>query len=117
MNKKNLTVQKINATSFFMKLDTDLFNILRKIHINPEQSQRELADNLGFSLGKLNYCLNELKKKGLVKIRNFKNNPKKFRYIYLLTPNGITLKTKYTINFMQQKMLEYDELRNEIEKK
>ena len=100
-----------------MKLDSDLFNILRKIHKNPEQSQRELAGNLGFSLGKLNYCLNELKKKGLIKIKNFKENPKKIRYMYLLTPRGIALKTKYTINFMKQKMREYDELSNEIKKK
>ena len=100
-----------------MKLDSDLFNILRKIHKNPEQSQRELAGYLGFSLGKLNYCLNELKKKGLIKFKNFKENPKKIRYMYLLTPSGIALKTKYTINFMKQKMREYDELSNEIKKK
>ena len=100
-----------------MKLDDDLFNTLRKIHNNPEISQRELAGDMGFSLGKINYCLNELKKKGLIKIRNFKKNPKKIRYIYLLTPSGISVKTKLTINFMKRKMREYDELQKEIKKK
>ena len=85
-----------------MKLNDDLFNTLRKIHNNPEKSQRELAGDMGFSLGKMNYCLNELKKKGLIKISNFKKNPKKLRYIYLLTPNGISIKTKLTINFMKK---------------
>ncbi len=100
-----------------MKLNDDLFNTLRKIHNNPEKSQRELAGDMGFSLGKMNYCLNELKKKGLIKISNFKKNPKKLRYIYLLTPNGISIKTKLTINFMKKKMQEYDELQKEIKKK
>ena len=57
---------------------------------------------MGFSLGKMNYCLNELKKKGLIKIRNFKKSPDKIKYIYLLTPNGISIKTKLTINFMKK---------------
>tara|TARA_Y100001935_G_C17075168_1_gene393553 strand:- start:89 stop:391 length:303 start_codon:yes stop_codon:yes gene_type:complete len=100
-----------------MKLNDDLFNTLRKIHNNPKISQRELAGDMGFSLGKMNYCLGELKKKGLIKIRNFKKNPKKIRYIYLLTPSGISIKTKLTINFMKRKMREYDELQKEIKKK
>ena len=98
-------------------LKEDQFEVLRKLLKNPESSQRQLADQLGFSLGKLNYCLNELKKKGLIKISNFKKNPKKLRYIYLLTPNGISIKTKLTINFMKKKMQEYDELQKEIKKK
>ena len=67
-----------------MKLNDDLFNTLRKIHNNPEKSQRELAGDMGFSLGKMNYCLNELKKKGLIKISNFKKKSKKIK-IYLST--------------------------------
>lgn len=66
------------------------------------------------SLGKLNYCLNSLKKKGLIKIKNFKNNPNKMKYAYIITPKGITLKTKLTINFMKRKMSEYDELKKEL---
>ena len=72
---------------------------------------------MGFSLGKLNYCLKRLNEKGLVKIKNFKKNPNKLNYVYLLTPKGINEKTKLTINFMKRKMKEYDELKKEIERK
>lgn len=99
------------------KNDQDYFNILRKINNKPNLTQRELAKELGFSLGKLNYCLNALKNKGLVKINNFKKNPNKIGYIYLLTPKGLSIKTKLTLNFMKRKMTEYDELRLEIENK
>ena len=75
----------------------------------------ELAYDLGFSLGKLNYCLKALKEKGLIKVSNFKKNPNKFGYVYQLTPKGIAAKTKITIDFMKRKMREYDELKNEIE--
>jgi len=92
----------------------DNFKVLRKIQKNPESSQRELAQNLGFSLGKLNYCLKALQNKGLVKIENFKKNPKKINYIYVVTPKGIAEKTKLTINFMKRKMQEYDELKKEL---
>ena len=94
----------------------DFFNLLRSIDKNPNSSQRDLADNLGFSLGKLNYCLNALKQKGLIKISNFKKSKKKMSYIYLLTPYGVTTKTKMTINFMKIKMQEYDELQKELKK-
>ena len=92
------------------------FNLLRKIHKKPNANQRELASELNVSLGKLNYVLKELKKKGLVKINNFKNNPNKSGYLYLLTPKGISEKTKLTLNFMKRKMVEYDELKKELEK-
>ena len=95
--------------------NTDHFNVLRKIKSKPNSTQRELAEELGFSLGKLNYCLQALKKKGLVKISNFQKNPNKLSYAYILTPKGITQKTKLTINFMKRKMQEYDELKSEIE--
>ncbi len=82
--------------------ENDLY-VLRKVGKNPLITQRELAKELGFSLGKLNYCITELKKKGLVKIKNFKKNPKKINYIYVLTPKGISEKTRLTINFMKKK--------------
>ena len=94
----------------------DQFKVLRKIDLNPNSTQRELANDLGFSLGKLNYCLKALKKKGLIKIQNFKKNPNKINYVYILTPKGIVEKTKLTINFMKRKMEEYEELRKEVEK-
>ena len=92
----------------------DKLNVLRKIIRNPETTQRELAKDLGFSLGKLNYILSALKDKGLVKIKNFRKNPNKLNYFYVLTPKGITLKTSLTLNFMKRKMREYDELKKEI---
>ena len=95
--------------------NSDHFELLRKIQKNPESSQRQLAEDLGFSLGKLNYCLKALQEKGLVKLENFKKNPKKINYFYVLTPEGIAEKSKLTINFMKRKMREYDELKKELE--
>jgi EPS-associated MarR family transcriptional regulator len=97
------------------KDDQDYLDLLIKIDKNPKFSQRKLAGELGFSLGKLNYCLKALKEKGFIKIKNFKKNPKKLNYIYVLTPKGIAEKTKLTVNFMKLKMKEYDELKKEIE--
>ena len=99
-----------------MKDNQDHFELLRKIEKKPDSTQRELAEDLGFSLGKLNYCLKALREKGLIKIENFKKNPKKINYIYVLTPKGITEKTKLTVNFMKRKMKEYDELKAELKK-
>ena len=99
------------------KDNSDHFELLRKIQKNPESSQRQLAEDLGFSLGKLNYCLKALQEKGLVKLENFKKNPKKLNYFYVLTPEGIAEKSKLTINFMKRKMKEYDELKNELKRK
>ena len=99
-----------------MNNNQDHLNLLRKINKKPESSQRELAEELGFSLGKLNYCLKSLKLKGLIKIGNFRKNPKKINYIYALTPKGISEKTKLTVNFMKKKMNEYDELKRELNK-
>ena len=95
--------------------NSDHFNILRKIKNKPNSSQRQMAKELGFSLGKLNYCLRALISKGLIKINNFKTNKNKIRYVYILTPKGISAKTKLTINFMKRKMKDYDELKKEIE--
>ena len=99
-----------------MKNNQDHFELLRKIEKKPNSTQRELAEELGFSLGKLNYCLKALKGKVLVKISNFKKNPNKLNYFYVLTPKGISEKTKLTINFMKRKMKEYDELKAELKK-
>ena len=99
-----------------MKNEQDHFEVLRRIQKKPKSSQRKLAKELGFSLGKLNYCLKALQDKGLVKIENFKKNSQKLNYIYVLTPGGISKKTKLTLNFMKRKMREYDELKNELKK-
>ena len=98
-----------------MKNKDELLKILREVEKNPKISQRELAANVNFSLGKLNYCLNSLKIKGLIKMKNFQNNKKKIRYIYILTPKGLAKKTSMAINFLKRKMKEYDEIKKEIE--
>ena len=95
--------------------ENDQFAVLRKIERKPESSQRKLAEELGFSLGKLNYCLKELQKKGWVKIENFKKKDNKISYLkYIITPKGISYRTKLTIDFMKKKMKEYDELKQEL---
>ena len=98
-----------------MKNNSDHLEILRKIKSKSFNSQRKLASELGFSVGKLNYCLKALRYKGLIKINNFKKNPNKLNYTYLLTPKGIATKTKLTLNFMKKKLIEYDEFKSEIE--
>ena len=110
-------VQKMNNNSYMKKINQQQFDVLRKISKKPSANQRELASELEISLGKLNYVLNMLRKKGLIKIRNFKKNPNKSRYLYLLTPKGIVEKTNLTVNFMKRKLEEYDELKKEIENK
>tara|TARA_B100000131_G_C17798718_1_gene484529 strand:- start:139 stop:450 length:312 start_codon:yes stop_codon:yes gene_type:complete len=97
-----------------MKHNQDYLNLLRKIQQKSKYTQRELADELGFSLGKLNYCLKALREKGLIKINNFKKNNKKINYIYLITPQGLTEKTELTLNLLKIKMKEYDELRKDL---
>ena len=97
--------------------ENENFSILRLIYNSPYITQRELAKYLGFSLGKLNYCLKSLHAKGLIKIKNFNKNPKKLNYLYLLTPKGISAKTKLTVRFMKKKLSEYDELKKELENK
>tara|TARA_B110000037_G_C16778587_1_gene366372 strand:+ start:83 stop:397 length:315 start_codon:yes stop_codon:yes gene_type:complete len=95
----------------------DEFNVLRIIKKKPISSQRDLAKNLNYSLGKLNYCLNALIKKGFVKIKNFNNNDNKSGYFYVLTLLGLKEKTKLTINFMKKKIKEYEELNDELNEK
>ena len=102
-----------------MNYNHDQFNLIRKIQNKPESSQRELAKDLGFSLGKLNYCLKALNNKRLVKIQNFKNKKNKISYIkkYVLTSKGVDLRINLTIQFMKKKMQEHDELKDEIKNK
>jgi EPS-associated MarR family transcriptional regulator len=90
-------------------------NILKNLEENPFFSQRQLAKNSGVSLGKVNYCLKGLIKKGLIKAENFKNSDNKIKYSYLLTPKGISEKSKLTKEFLKLKVAEYDKLASEIE--
>ena len=89
--------------------------IMRILQENPDLTQRELAEKLGMSVGGLNYCLNALIDKGLVKMQNFSNSKNKFKYVYLLTPMGIAEKVALTTQFLSRKMEEYEALKLEIE--
>jgi EPS-associated MarR family transcriptional regulator len=88
--------------------------LLSLLEQNPAWTQRQLADALGVSLGKTNYCLHALRDKGLVKWGNFSQNPNKLQYMHLLTPKGIAEKLQLTAHFLQRKEREFEELRREI---
>jgi EPS-associated MarR family transcriptional regulator len=92
------------------------YRILKLLEENPRLSQRELARELGMSLGRANYCLRSLIGKGWIKVANFKNSRNKAAYMYLLTPRGIQHKAEVTLRFLQRKTREYEELRAEIER-
>ena len=89
--------------------------VLRHIEENPEVTQRELASELGVSLGKTNYCLKALINKGFIKARNFHNSNNKRAYLYKLTPTGIEAKARISVTFLRQKIIEYERLKSEIE--
>ncbi|NWG29884.1 MAG: MarR family EPS-associated transcriptional regulator [Rhodocyclaceae bacterium] len=91
------------------------YRILKLLEQNPAASQRELARAAGVSLGKLNYCLKALIAKGLVKAENFRRNPNKLGYLYVLTPQGIAERARLTVEFLRIKEREVEELRAEIE--
>ncbi|MHB1351631.1 MAG: MarR family EPS-associated transcriptional regulator [Desulfobulbaceae bacterium] len=91
------------------------YRILKILEQNPDLTQRQLAEKLGLSLGKCNYCLRELVKKGIVKIERFTSSSNKAGYLYVLTPHGIEQKAKITAAFLQRKMREYEELQREIQ--
>jgi EPS-associated MarR family transcriptional regulator len=91
------------------------FKILRLLHENPELTQRELGEQVGVSLGAINYCLRALIERGLVKAGNFSRNPNKLGYAYALTPAGIAEKTSLTARFLKRKVDEYEALKIEIQ--
>jgi EPS-associated MarR family transcriptional regulator len=95
--------------------ETTHYTLLKTLEENPGLSQRDLAKKLGVSLGKINYCLNALVEKGNLKINNFRKNDNKLAYAYLLTPSGIDQKARMTVQFLKNKVQEYEKLRAEIE--
>lgn len=95
--------------------ETTRYKLLKMLEAHPELSQRQLAHELGISVGKVNYCLNALIGKGLLKVNNFRNSRNKLAYMYLLTPSGMEDKARITIQYLKIKMQEYEELRGEIE--
>src|SRR5665213_3118262 len=97
-----------------MLSDEVRYSLLRLLEANPAMSQREVSRQLGMSLGKVNYCVQALVEKGLLKATNFKNSRRKAAYMYFLTPRGIEDKAQVTARFLQQKIREYEELRTDI---
>ena len=92
------------------------YQLLKSLEKDANLTQRQLSEELGISLGKVNYCLKSLIQRGFVKINNFKNSNHKLQYSYLLTPKGIEEKTKLTIEFLKVKTEEYEVLKKEVEK-
>ena len=95
--------------------DQTRYRLLKLLELNPEVSQRRLAEELGVSVGKVNFCLRALLDKGLLKVRNFRDSQNKLAYAYYLTPKGAKEKVRATSGFLQRKMAEYQELEREIE--
>lgn len=95
--------------------DTQRLEVLKLLQANPALSQRQLAKQMGVSLGKANYCLRALIEKGLVKLANFSKNPDKRQYAYILTSSGLEEKTRITLAFLKRKQDEFEAIRREIE--
>lgn len=97
-------------------MDTEIkYRLMKLLEANPNLTQRQMAEEMGLSLGKFNYCLKELVKKGIVKIDRFTSAQNKAAYMYILTPKGINEKARITTNFLKRKLLEFEEIRQEIE--
>jgi EPS-associated MarR family transcriptional regulator len=92
------------------------YKILKLLEKDPALSQRELANALGVSLGKVNFCIRALMEKGLLKARNFRNSKNKTAYMYYLTPTGFEEKARVTVRWLRRKMDEYETLTEEIER-
>ena len=91
------------------------FEVLRRLHQSPEVSQRTLARELGISLGSINFCFQALMEKGWIKVQNFSQSKHKLGYAYLLTPHGLSEKSKLTAKFLKRKVAEYEILQFEID--
>src|SRR6266581_6166415 len=114
-------VQLLNALcpetlSDMLVPDSSILRVLRLLDATPRLTQRDMARELGVSLGKANYCMRALIGKGFVKVQNFRNSTNKRAYLYLLTPDGAAAKAKLTRNFLALKREEYDALRLEVER-
>lgn len=88
--------------------------LLKILSQEPILSQRDMADRIGVSLGKINYCLSELAKRGLIKIIRFKSAKNKIPYTYVLTPHGLQEKARLTLRFLKHKLTEYEEIKRQI---
>jgi len=111
-----LSVQYVNMSGMASKIDHELrYRLLKLLEERPDINQRQLARELGLSLGKINYCLKALIAKGFVKARNFRNSRNKLAYAYLLTPRGIEEKVRLTLEYFRIVESQYEVLRREVE--
>ena len=101
----------MNNDSFNQALRYRLLNILKE---EPYLTQKDMADRMGVSVGKVNYCIKEFTKKGIVKVKSFRDSRNKKRYLYILTPKGMEERVKISIRFLKAKMEEYDLIRSYI---
>ena len=112
----NNSLKKSTVTNFKASTQEEThFKVMRLLEANPDLTQRELAKELGLSVGSINYCLKALIDKGLVKMKNFATSKNKFGYVYVLTPTGISEKAVITHRFLRRKMDEYEALKAEIQ--
>lgn len=109
-------VQRLNTTTMHSISDESRYRLLKYLAEHPDATQRQVASELGMSLGKANYCLHALMQKGLVKVRNFTKNSNKSAYVYILTRKGLEEKVNVTFRFLRRRMAEYDALQKEIER-
>ena len=107
--------RSLARNSYSMLTSEDRYWILKRLAKNPDASQRELAEELGVSLGTLNYCLKALTEKGLLKVKNFRTSKNKRAYLYYLIPEGGEEQARVTIQYLRRKMAEYESLKSEIE--
>lgn len=111
-----MSVHLLNETTVaYMLTDEYRYRILKLLEADPHASQRRIADELGISLGRVNYCVQALIEKGLVKVNNFRNSANKRAYLYVLTPRGLEEKAVVTTRFLKRKLDEYEALKREVE--
>ena len=110
----NAIGQKMSVLTSDQLENEETLQIIREINRSPEMSQRQLSSRLGISLGKVNFLINALIRKGFVKVDNFKKSSNKIAYLYNLTPRGIEEKSRMTYLFLKRKMKEYEQLELEI---
>ena len=90
------------------------YSLLKILNRDADLTQRDMAKKMGISLGKVNYCISELAKKGFIKIQRFNESKTKFRYLYILTPKGIEERARLTVSFLKRKITEHEEIKKQI---
>jgi EPS-associated MarR family transcriptional regulator len=125
LNKRYLTFKLYTVFITFLLIILNLvkatpqeehyLKVMRLLQENPDLTQRELAEQLGVSVGSVNYCLKALIEKGWVKMKNFLHSKNKFGYVYVLTPSGVAQRAELASKFLSRKMSEYERLKSEIE--